>query len=110
MAYRIRYQLNIDYLPQGVGPMVGFGWPPGGTQTAPSGAQLSASPASGAQTLEFNNQTSSNAVGGSGTVYPGGNALTAADITTLLSAMSTDLSTQMNAALGRLAQFPNGGT
>lgn len=102
MAYRIRYQLCIDYLAPGLGGMTAY-------PTA-AGAQLAICPAGGAQTLEFNNSANNLLLAGSGAAQPGGNSLAAGDITTLLANMSADLSAQMNAQLGRLAQFPNGGT
>lgn len=102
MAYRIRYGLYIDYLPPGMSGMQGY-------PTA-AGAQLGVGPAGSAQTLGFFNNAANLTVPGTGAAQPGGNSLASADITTLLAAMSADLSTQMNAVLTRLAQFPAGGT
>lgn len=102
MAYRIRYQLTIDYMPPGMSGMQGV-------PTA-AGAQLGVAPASSAQSLTFFNGANNLQLAGAGAAQPGGNSLAAGDITTLLANMTTDLSAQMNAQLGRLAQFPNGGT
>ena len=87
MSYRITYQVNVDWVGEGTGPMSG--------NTA---AQVGMAPAGGAQRLSF-----FNAQGGQ-------NSLTfqAADITALLAAMSTDLSTQMNAAISRVQGFASG--
>ena len=98
MAFRIRYQLNIDWLAPGIGPMDGKFSPLSAAQGN----------ADSAQTLNF-----SNAVGGQ--VTPGlgtGGALTAAEITTILTAMQTDLSNQLNAAatLARINTWPTGGS
>jgi hypothetical protein len=102
MGFRIRYQLSIDYLPPGIGAMGGY--------PNAAGAQLGIAPAASAQTLAFFNTASNLSLAGGGTSFPGGNGLVAGDITTLLTAMTTDLSTQMNAQIGRISQFPNGGT
>jgi hypothetical protein len=84
------YKVDVDWVGAGVGPM--------GGQTAAAVGQV---PAGGAQSLSF-----FNAAGGQ-------NRLTflAADITALLAAMSTDLSTQMNSAetLARIQNFSQGG-
>ena len=116
MGYRLRYVAWIDYFPPGISAMGGTtfnqsssGNPITATTGPTAGASVGPTPAGGAQTLEFFNTPGGQGLIGSGTAAPGGNALTAGDITTLLAAMSADLSTQMNAALGRLAQFPSGG-
>lgn len=97
MAYRIRYQLTIDWLPPGVGPMSAPVTP---MQDGQGGA-------GGAQSLNFSNtQSGALVAAGSGT----GGALAAGDVTTLLSAMSTDLTTQLNAQLSRLGLWPTGGS
>jgi len=94
MAWRIRYQAWIDQIPPGIGPMSG--------QLSPLGGGVGGSGPS--QTLAFFDQVSP-MIAGSGT----GTALQAADITSLLTSMTTDLSTQMNANLGRLNGFLTGG-
>lgn len=96
MAYRIRYQLSVDWVAPGIGPMDGKFSPLSGAQgNADSG-----------QTLNF-----SNAVGGQVTPGLGTNgAITAAEITTLLTGMTNDLSAQLNAAavFNRLGLWPLG--
>jgi hypothetical protein len=99
MAYRIRYQLSIDWLAPGVGPM-------GAPVTPLQGGQGGSA---SDQTLNFSNTQPSGLVAfGAGT----NGALAAADITNLLAAMSADLSTQLNAAavLARLGLWPTGGS
>jgi hypothetical protein len=97
MAYRIRYQLNIDWLAPGIGAMGAAVTP---LQDAQGGA------ASG-QTLDFSNTQPGGLVAfGAGT----GGALNATDVTNLLSAMTTDLTTQLNAQLSRLGLWPTGGS
>ena len=99
MAWRLRYAVNLDYVPEGVGPMAGLVSPP-----QPGGG-------AGLYTEAFFQDPVSGPVEkGTGTAKPGGNQLAAADITALLAAMSTDLSTQLNAALGTVNQWPAGGT
>lgn len=95
MSYRLRYQVNIDWVGDGEGPMGG------------AVAQLAGSEAGGAQTLKFFNAAGGQNIVGTGTA----GALAAANITTLLAAMSADLSTQMNVAatLQRLQGFATGG-
>jgi hypothetical protein len=88
MAYRIRYQLNVEYLPPGVGPMSGTG------ASLPGMAPTGVGP-----TKAF-----FNAAGGQ--TSP---TFTATDVTNLLASMSTDLSTQMNAALAQVQGFATGG-
>lgn len=117
MPYRCRYVAWIDYLPPGTSAMSGTTFNPSSTgnpitaTTGPTaGASVGAAPAGGAQTLAFFNAAGGQALIGTGAANPGGNSLASGDITTLLTAMTNDLSAQMNAALGRLAQFPAGGT
>jgi hypothetical protein len=99
LAYRIRYQIFIDWLPPGIGPM-------GGYPTA-AGGNIGPAPASGTVTLAlFDNPPP--VVAGGGT----GNALVTGDVTTLTNAMAADIAAQMNvpATLARLAAFATGGT
>jgi hypothetical protein len=120
MPYRIRYMAWIDYLPPGVGSFQGTTYyavpnssnPLLATDGPVAGAAVGPTPAGGAQTIEFNNTAgyASTSLPGTGAAAPGGNQLASADITTFLTALSADLSAQMNAVLTRLAQFPNGGT
>lgn len=95
MAWRLRYAVNVDWVGQGMGPMTGS------TAALPLGG--GAGP-----TLNFQQA-------GFGPTLPGSTVgppvqLTAGDITTILASMSADLSTQLNAALGRLNTWPTGGT
>ena len=91
MAYRIRYQLNVDWIPPGMGL---------GLNIAPSTfpGMVAAGPA---QTLAFFNSDS-------GSYPPNSNTFTAADVTNLLNSMTTDLSAQMNAVLTRVQNFSTG--
>jgi hypothetical protein len=116
MAYRLRYRAWIDYLPPGTSAMAGTTYNPNSTGNPISattgevaGAAALETPSGGAQTLMFTNTPGGQALIGSGSAAPGGNQLASADITTLLTAMTTDLSTQMNAVLTRLQGFPSGG-
>jgi hypothetical protein len=89
MAFRIRYQASIDFIPPGRG--LGID------------AQVSNMPGEAggpAQTLTFFD-----------TVNPTSNTFTATDITALLLAMSNDLSAQMNVAatIGRIQAMAIGG-
>ena len=87
MAYRMTYVVNIDWIGQGMGQMA-----------APA---IYGSPSSGnAQTLTLFNQSGGQTIQGSGT----GGIIQAADITTLMGNMSTDMQAQFKAA-GPLAQM-----
>jgi hypothetical protein len=96
MAYKLRYLVSIDYVGPGAGPMqalepaAGVGLPGGGST---------------GQTKTFaQNYAVLPVVAGSGS----GNALASADITTLLAAMSADMSTQMNAAIATMQGWISG--
>lgn len=95
MAYRLRYQVWMDWVGDGQGPMGG------------ATAVIGGSEAGGAQTRSFFNAAGGQNIVGTGT----SGAIAAANITTLLTAMSTDLSTQMNTAanLAQLQGFATGG-
>lgn len=98
MAYRLRYAVNVDFVPAGVGPMSALTAPalPGG--------------GAGQFTLELTQlPVSGPVVPGTGTTYPAGNALAAADITTLTNAMAADIAAQLTALIARLAAWPQGG-
>lgn len=99
MAWRLRYQVGIDFLGAGQGPMSGVNAPP-----LPSGG-------TGQQTLELlQNPASGPIVPGTGTAHAPGNELAAADVTALTAAMAADIAAQLNAQLGRLNNWPQGGT
>jgi hypothetical protein len=89
MPYKIRYQINVDFVPAGRG----------------LGAEAVASTLPGysggeAQTINFQDSAAF-----------GSSTFTSSDITALLASMSADLSTQMNAAatLARIQGFASGG-
>lgn len=87
MAYRVSYQVNVDWVAPGVGPMSG------NLATAlPQGGR------GGAQTLEFSNpQGGLNA-----------NTFTGADITALTNAVAAALVTQFTASQTRIQGFATG--
>lgn len=87
MAYRITYQVNVDWVGEGVGPMSG--------NTA---AQVGMAPAGGAQRLAL-----FNAQGGQNTL-----TFLAADITTLTNAMAADIAAQMTTNITRIQNFSTG--
>jgi hypothetical protein len=105
MGYRIRYAVNIDFVPPGVGAMSALNAPtlPGGGGVGP--------------TLEVENTPgyTGTVVAGAGTVVVSGktyqNALNAADITTLTNAMAADTAAQLNVAatLAKLQAWVYGG-
>lgn len=98
MAWRLRYSANIDFLSAGQGPMSAVDATP-----LPGGG-------TGSQTLEFvQNPASGPVVAGAGTSYGAGNALAAADITTLTNAMAADIAAQLTTQLSRLNNWPQGG-
>ena len=90
MAYRIRYRVDVEYLPPGIGPMGGTG------ASLPGEAPTGVGP-----TKAFFNQ----AGGQSSPTF------TATDITNLLAALSVDISAQMNNAanLAQVQAFATGG-
>lgn len=92
MAYRIRYQLFVDWVTPGMG--LGLAESPlGGPGMIPAG---------NAQTIGFFN--TSNAV-----LPPTSSTFTSTDITNLLNSMTTDLSAQMTAQIGRIQNFASSG-
>ena len=90
MAYRCTYEVHIEFLPPGVGPMGGTGASLPGI--APTGM--------GPQKRFFNQA--------GGVTSP---TFTAADVTTLTNAMAADISAQMNVAavLAQVQAFATGG-
>ena len=105
MAYRLRYQVWVDWVPAGLG--LGI---------EASGA-VGPVPAGNAQTLSFFNSisgTTTVAVGTAGvgsTLPPNSNTFLAADVVALTDAMAADLQTQMQVAstLARVQAFSPGG-
>lgn len=96
MAYKIRYTVSIDFVGAGAGPMEGVGNTAG--QMLPGGG-------SNGQTKTFvTNPAAIPIVAGAGT----NNALASADITALLASLTTDISAQMNAAIGTMQGWVSG--
>lgn len=107
MAYRLRYQVWVDWVPAGVGL---------GIEAGTSGpGPLTAGPA---QTIEFFNSQSGQttvaspiAATASGLgLPPNSNTFTATDVQNLLAAMASDLSAQLNvsATQTRIQNFSTG--
>jgi hypothetical protein len=90
MAWRLTYQVNVDWVGAGEGPMSGNLATP-----LPQGGR------GGAQTIEM-----SNAQGGQNSnVVP----MTGAVVTALTNSMAADIAAQMNTLLGRINGFASGG-
>jgi hypothetical protein len=89
MAYRVTYQVNVDWVGPGTGPI-------GSNNVAPP---LPQGGRGGAQTLEFSNKQG------------GQNSLTflTADITALTNAIAADMVTQFTASQARIQGFATGG-
>jgi hypothetical protein len=101
MPYRLRYVCYVDWVGPGQGFMTAGPTPlQGDVGGNPNGAQtlkvFSSAPVIAAGSTTFTQPTGGAAVSG---------ALASGDITTMLSSMSTDLSTQLNAALARLQSW-----
>ena len=106
MAYRLRYQCWVDWVPQGLGLGIEASGGPGPT------------PAGNAQTLAFfNGQSGATTVAspiaatasGLG-LPPNSNTFLTTDVSNLLAAMASDLSAQMTASatLTRVQNFSTG--
>lgn len=95
MSYRLRYNISIDWVGAGMGPMGGGLVPLGGSE------------AGGAQTLDLFNTSGGQNITGTGT----GGALASADITTITNAMAADIAAKLNspAILAQVGQWPAGG-
>lgn len=91
MAYRLRYQVWVDFVPAGLGPGLSNPQGPG-----PAGGP--------AQTLMFSN-------GQTGAYPPNSSTFLAADVTALTNSMAADISAQMSVAavLTRVQNFATGG-
>lgn len=102
MPYRIRYTATIDFVGASAGPMdalspaAGVGLPGGGS----IGSQ--------AKTCVTNPALGTTIVAGSGGGTFPAELIASGDITTLLAAMSADLSTQFNASLATMQGWPGG--
>ena len=91
MAYRLRYQVSVDWVAPGMGPGLSN---PDGPGVAPAG---------NAQTLTlFNGQT--------GLYPPNSSTFLAADVTALTNSMAADIAAQFNVAatLARVQNFSTG--
>ena len=84
MPYRIRYQLNVDFIPAGRG-------------LAMDAAAVTEVSGGAAQTILLQDSQP-----------VGSNTFTATDISNLLATMSTDLTTQMTANQARIQGFATG--
>ena len=88
MSYRVTYQVNVDWVGDGMGPM--------SNNTSPA---LPQGGRGGAQTKEFSNK-----LGGIMT-----KTFTSGDITTLTNGMAADMVTQMTASQAQIQGFATGG-
>lgn len=86
MAYRLRYNFNVDWVGPGAGAMSGMVAPqlPGGGGTG--------------QTKEFVNVSN-----------PMSSTFTGADVTALVATATTDITAQLNAALAQIQGWASGG-
>lgn len=91
MAYRLRYQFNVDWAGPGAGPMTALASSNPGGPTLPDGG------ASG-QTMGFTNA-------GSGVISP---TFTGTDVTNLTTAAQTDMAAQLNAVLATIQAWAQG--
>ena len=94
MAYRLRYQAWVDYVPAGVG--LGL--------QAVTNSNPGANTAGNQQTIAFFNTDT----GGSSQLPPTSSTFTSTDVTNLTAAMQADLAAQMNAVLTRVQNFSTG--
>lgn len=96
MAYKLRYSVSIDFVGPGSGPMEALS--PSSGQGLPGGGSTG-------QTKTFvQNYAVLPIVAGAGA----NNALAAGDITTLLAALTADISAQMNAAIATMQGWVSG--
>jgi len=97
MPFKIRYQVNIDFVGAGAGPMGALS--PAAGQMLPGGGASS-------QTKGFvgNPAIIPIAIGAGA-----GQTLNAGDVTNLTNAMAADMVTQINAALAVINAWPTGG-
>jgi hypothetical protein len=105
MPYRIRYQVNIDWVGFGAGPMEALnptgGSLPGGGSNGQT-TQIDANPSAAGVILNG----STTFTQPNGTTISG--ALASGDITTLLAGLSADCSTQLNARLATMQAWVAG--
>lgn len=104
MAYRIRATVNLDWVGAGAGPM---------EMMYPTGGNLPGGGSNGQSLQVRSTNTGTEIIIGTTTfTQPNGStiagALASGDITTLLSALTTDISAQLNANLGTLQAWVAG--
>ena len=100
MPYRIRYTATIDFIGAGAGPMEDL-------QNS-AGQMLPGGGGSMQALTKVTNPAAIPIVLGSGSGSFPANQIASGDITTLLNAMSADLSTQFNASLATMQGWPGG--
>ena len=94
MAYRLRYQFWVDWVPPGMGPLLSQPTQPGPV------------PAGNAQTLSFFDSGQGPITGTTDTLTS--TTFLAADISTLTIAAQNDMSNQLTAAITRIQNFSGG--
>lgn len=94
MAYRLRYQFWVDWVPPGMGPLVSQPTQPGPVV------------AGNAQTLSFFDAGQGPIAGTTDTLTS--TTFLAADITNLTTAAQNDMSNQLTAAITRIQNFSTG--
>lgn len=100
MPYRLRYTVTIDFVGAGAGPMAAL--------DNAAGQMLQGGGSTGQSKTFITNPASIPVVLGSGSGSFPANQLASGDITTLLAALSTDISAQMNANIGIMQGWPGG--
>lgn len=100
MPYRIRYTATIDFVGAGAGAMEAL-------QNS-AGQMLPGGGATGQSLTKVTNPASIPIVPGSGSGSFPATQIASGDITTLLTAMQTDLSTQFNASIATMQGWPGG--
>lgn len=87
MAYRLRYQFTVDWIPPGVGVL--------------SGSVVTSQASGGASAQTYTSDDTA----------PGQSSLTflSADITALTNGMAADVAAQLNAIIARIQAFSSGG-
>ena len=96
MTYRMRVQLNMDWVGPGAGPMAGLV-----AQNLPGGGGTG-------QTFDIVSKPGGYVVAGTGAGTDPNKQIAAADITTLLAQLSTDMSTQLNANIATMQGWASG--
>jgi hypothetical protein len=100
MPYRLRYTVSIDWIGAGAGPME--------AELPSAGQMLQGGGASGqSKTFVTNPATIPTVLGTGAGTFPA-TQLASGDITTLLTALTTDISAQMNANIGTMQGWASG--